>query len=408
MNLSLFISRRYFFARKSHNAINVISMISLAGVTIGTMALIIVLSVFNGFDDLIKSLYKSFDPDLKISLVEGKSFIPQKSMFVAFAKEKDIASFSRTIEENALIKYGKKQYVATIKGVDHNFEKINGLDTMIVDGNFLLEENHQSYAIVGQGVAYYLQLSLKGITPLVMYVPKKSATISLNVGNAFNPKYIFPSGVFSIEAENDAKYVIVPLRFAQELLDDTLSVNAIEMKIRIGADKDLVQQKVKAIVGSNFKVASRYEQKEGFYKIMKYEKWAIFMILTFILMVASFNIVGSLSMLIIEKKKDIATLSSLGAERRLIQRIFLFEGTMISIFGAFLGLILGLGICLVQMKFGIVKLQGSGTFIINAYPVSIKFMDLVLVFITVLGMGYLAALYPVHFIIKKYLSVSSD
>ena len=403
MNFPLFISRRYFFARKSHNAINVISMISLAGVTIGTMALIIVLSVFNGFDDLIKSLYNSFDPDLKITLAEGKSFVPGDTLLRHLSTDKDIAFYSRVIEENALIKYGKKQYVATIKGVDHNFKKINGLDTMIIDGDYRLEDNHESYAIVGQGVAYYLQIILKGITPMVIYVPKKSASMSLNAAEAFNPRYIFASGIFAIEAENDAKYIIVPLRFAQELLDDTLSVNAIEMKLAAGKNDEKIQQKIQQMVGPKYKVANRYQQKEVFYRIMKYEKWAIFMILSFILMVASFNIVGSLSMLIIEKKKDIATLSSLGADRKLIQRIFLHEGTMISFFGACIGLVLGLLVCWLQMKFGLVKLQGSGSFIINAYPVSVKLTDLILVFITVMGMGYLAALYPVHFIIKRYL-----
>lgn len=378
-------------------------MISLAGVTIGTMALIIVLSVFNGFDDLIKSLYNSFDPDLKITLVEGKSFTPDPALLRKLSHDKDILFYASVIEENALIKYGKKQYVATIKGVDRNFKKINGLDTMIVDGSYLLEYKHQPYAIVGQGVAYYLQIILKGVTPMVIYVPKKTSSITMNPEAAFNPKYIYPSGIFAIESDNDAKYVIVPLRFAQELLDDTTSVNALELKMASGVDAEKVQQHIQKIIGPKYKVANRYQQKEVFYRIMKYEKWAIFMILAFILMVASFNIVGSLSMLIIEKKKDIDTLNSLGANHSLIQRIFMCEGTMISIIGACFGLLLGLLICWIQMKYGIVKLQGSGSFIINAYPVSVKISDIALVFGTVMLMGYLAAWYPVHFIIRRYL-----
>lgn len=408
MNFPLFIAKRYFFAKKSHNAINVISMISLAGVALGTMALVIVLSVFNGFDKLIQSLYNSFDPDMKISLVEGKSFIPDSYFLSKLSNDKELAYFSTCIEENALIKYGAKQYVATVKGVDSNFKKITGLDTMMVDGKFQLSDKGESYAVVGQGVAYYLQLSLKGITPLIIYLPKKTAVISMNPEAAFIPKYIFPSGVFTIEAETDAKYVIVPLRITQELLDDTLSINEIDVKLAKGVDSEKAQIHIQQLIGSNFKVLNRYQQKEVFYRIMKYEKWAIFMILTFILMVASFNIVGSLSMLIIEKKRDISTFNSIGADRRLIQRIFLFEGTMISIIGAAIGMLLGLGICFLQMKFGLVKLQGSGSFIINAYPVKVQVWDIILVIVTVIGMGYLAALYPVKFIIRKYLILNTE
>ena len=367
------------------------------------MALIIVLSVFNGFDKLIQSLFNSFDPDLRVTLVEGKTFIPGDSVLRKISQINGVTCYSKVIEENALLKYGDKIYIATIKGVDENYQRTSGVDTMIIDGNFILQEKNESYAVIGQGVAYYLQVGLKLINPLIIYIPRKTASISLNPENLYNHNYIYPSGVFAIEADHDAKYVIVPIRFAQNLLDDTVSISAIEIKIHKKANFQNIQKDVQQLFGSKFLVQNRYEQKQVFYRIMKYEKWAIFMILTFILIIASFNIIGSLSMLIIEKKKDIGTLHSLGADRKLIQQVFLFEGTMISLFGAILGLIIGLIICWLQIKYGLVKLQGSGSFIINAYPVSIHWTDILLIFITVLIIGYLAAWYPVRYIIKRYL-----
>lgn len=403
MNFPLYIAKRYLFAKKSHNAINIISAISLAGVTIGTMALIIVLSVFNGFDHLIQTLFNSFDPDLKITVVAGKSFQTDDEKLSQLSKISGIVAWSKVVEENALLKYGEKQYIATIKGVDKNYPLINKLDSCITEGSFTLEDEKGRYAVIGQGIQYYLQVGLKFITPLVIYVPKKSATISMNPENAFNQKYIYPSGVFNILQDYDSKYVLVPLSFAQDLLDDSLSITALEIRTTKNKNIDQIQNDVQQLFGSKFSVKNRFQQKELFYRIMKYEKWAIFMILSFILAIASFNIVGSLSMLIIEKKKDISTLHSIGADGQFLRRVFLYEGIMISFFGAFLGLCLGLIICWLQITFGIVKFPSSGSFIINAYPVDIKAVDVVFVLITVLLIGYLAAWYPVRYIIKRYL-----
>ncbi len=404
LNFPLYIAKRYLFAKKSHNAINIISAISLAGVTIGTMALIIVLSVFNGFDGLIQTLFNTFDPDLKITIVEGKSFQTDYEKLRQLSEIKGVVVFSKIVEENALLKYGEKQYIATIKGVDSNYYAINNMDSSIIEGKFLLENEGERYAIVGQGIAYYLQVGLKFITPLTIYVPRKSATISMNPENAFNQKYIYPSGIFNVLQDYDTKYVLVPISFAQELLEDTLSITSIEIKADENAEIAQVQKEVQQLFGPQFDVKNRYQQKELFYRIMKYEKWAIFMILSFILAIASFNIVGSLSMLIIEKKKDIATLHSIGADSKLIRKVFLFEGIMISFFGAFLGLSLGLIICALQIKYGFVQFPSSGSFIISAYPVNIKLVDVFLVLITVLIIGFLAAWYPVKFIIKRYIS----
>ncbi len=403
MNFPLYIAKRYLFAKKSHNAINIISAISLAGVTIGTMALIIVLSVFNGFDHLIQTLFNSFDPDLKITVVEGKSFQTDDEKLSQLSKISGIVAWSKVMEENALLKYGEKQYIATIKGVDKNYPLINKLDSCITEGSFTLEDEKGRYAVIGQGIEYYLQVGLKFITPLVIYVPRKSATLSMNPENAFNQKYIYPSGVFNILQDYDSKYVLVPLSFTQELLDDSLSITAIEIRTTENKNIDQIQKDVQQLFGSKFSVKNRFQQKELFYRIMKYEKWAIFMILSFILAIASFNIVGSLSMLIIEKKKDISTLHSIGADGQFLRRVFLYEGIMISFFGAFLGLCLGLIICWLQITFGIVKFPSSGSFIINSYPVEIKALDVVFVLITVLLIGYIAAWYPVRYIIKRYL-----
>ncbi len=406
MNFPIYIAKRYLFAKKSHNAINVISGISVAGVTIGMMALVIVLSVFNGFDDLIKALYNSFDPDLKVTVIEGKTFQPDERILKKLSEIDGVSIYSKVVEESVLLKYGEKQYPATLKGVDRNYIKINGIDTMVREGKFMLEDDKSQYAVIGQGIAYYLQVGLKFVTPLVVYFPRKEATISMNVENAFSQNYIFPSGIFAIEQDHDAKYMIVPIKFAFNLLEDSVSISALEIRTTKGADLDKVQMNVQNLFGDHFKVRNRYQQQELFYRIMKYEKWAIFMILAFILMVASFNIIGSLSMLIIEKKKDISTFKSIGADSVLIRQIFLYEGMMISFFGALIGLILGLVVCWLQIKFGFIRLQGSGSFIIDAYPVSIRIADILLAFLTVLGIGYIAAWYPVKYIIRKYLPES--
>jgi len=404
MNFPVHIAKRYLFAKKSHNAINIISAISVACITIGTMALIIVLSVFNGFNEVIRSHFNAFDPDFKITPVEGKTFVPDSSKLKALYKIDGVVSFSKTVEENVLLKYADKQYIATIKGVDSNYIKINGIDTMIIDGEFVLKNNDQSYALVGMGIAYYLQVGLKFIHPLTVYVLKKDASYSANPLSAINQEYIYPSGFFSIEQETDAKYMIVPLEFAQNLLDDTVSLSSLEVKLSAGANSDNVQQNIQTLMGKDFVVKNRFEQKELYYRIMKYERWAIFLILGFILIIASFNVIGSLAVLIIEKKKDIGVLHSMGADKLTISRIFQFEGLMISLTGGILGLVLGLLICWLQMTFGLLKLGGSGSFIIDAYPVSVRLADVLLTFFTVLAIGFTASWYTVKFIIKQYLS----
>jgi len=403
MNLPFYIAKRYLFAKKSHNAINFISAISVCGVSVGTTALVVILSVFNGFDSLIKSLFNSFDPDLKITLTEGKTFSIENIAFEKIKNHEGVLYLSEVIEENALLRYGENEHIATIKGVSDEFIKMSGIDSMIVNGDFILKHNNNNFAVIGQGVAIYLSVGLNFSTPIKIYVPKRTKNVSFNPETAFNKKNIFPSGIFAIEQNFDSKYVIIPIEFARKLLDYTTEVSALELKINPEFDQKEVKKEIQNILGSEYVVKNRYEQNELFYKIMKSEKWAIFFILTFILIVASFNIIGSLTMLIIEKKEDIFTLQSLGANFKLIRNIFLYEGWMISIIGALAGLFLGTIICKIQLEYELIKLRGSGSFIIDAYPVDMHFTDLVSVFLTVLFIGFLAAWYPARYISKKYL-----
>lgn len=403
MNFSFYIAKRYLFAKKSKNVINIISAISVVGVSIGTMALIVILSVFNGFDNLVQSLFNSFDPDIKITIKEGKTFSSGAERIQNLKKLKGVLYMSEIIEENALLKYDDRQYIVTVKGVSDEFLNMSGIDSMIIDGEFILKKNKNNYAVIGQGVAINLAVGLNFITPINIYVPKRTQKVSLNPEKAFSRKYIFPSGIFAIQQDFDSRYIIVPIDFARDLLDYTNEVSAIELKLDPAFNQNEIQKEIKNYLGTGYEVKNRFEQQELLYKIMKSEKWAIFLILTFILIIASFNVIGSLTMLIIEKKKDIETLRNLGTNLSVLRKIFLFEGWMISILGAVLGLLTGTIICRIQQYFGLIKIQGSGSFVIDTYPVSMEFPDFIYVFVTVLFIGYLAAWYPVRYISGKFL-----
>lgn len=404
MKLSLYISKRYLFAKKSRNAINVISSISVAGVTVGTMALIIVLSVFNGLESLVRSIFNTFDPDLKITPLAGKTFIPDSTVLSLLSNVNGVACYSLCVEENALLRYGEKQYVATIKGVDENYAQVSGIDSSMWDGGFILRsEKGRPYAIPGIGIANYLGMRVNFITPLNIYVPKRTGGTDLNPEDAFIRNYIFLSGIYQIEQEYDSKYVFIPIDFARELLEYKSEVTSLEIKFKPDAKESSVQKEVVRLFGKDFKVQNKYEQQEIFYKVMRSERLAIFFILTLILIIASFSIIGSLTMLIIEKERDIEILRSLGADNTLIRKIFIFEGWLISIIGAFAGILLGFVICWIQQKFGIIRLQ-SESLIVNSYPVVMKIKDFILVPATVLMIGFWAAWYPVRFLTKKYLT----
>jgi lipoprotein-releasing system permease protein len=404
VKLSLYIAKRYLFAKKSRNAINVISSISVAGVTVGTMALIIVLSVFNGLESLVRSIFNTFDPDLMITPAEGKTFIPDSSALKLLSKINGVACYSLCVEENALLRYGEKQYVATIKGVDENYAQVTGIDSSMWDGGFVLRsEQGRPYAIPGIGIANYLGIRINFITPLNIYVPKRKGNADLNPEDAFIRNYIFPSGIYQVEQEYDSKYVFIPIDFARELLEYKSEVSSLEIKFEKDVKESAVQKDVVKLFGKDFIVQNKYEQQEIFYKVMKSERLAIFFILTLILIIASFSIIGSLTMLIIEKERDIGILRSLGADNTLIRKIFIFEGWLISIIGAFAGILLGFAVCWIQQKYGIIRLQ-SESLIVNAYPVVMKVKDFIIVPATVLIIGFWAAWYPVRFLTKKYLT----
>lgn len=404
MKLPLYIAKRYLFAKKSRNAINVISSISVAGVTVGTMALIIVLSVFNGLETLVRSIFNTFDPDLKITPAEGKTFIPDSASLKLLADINGVACYSLCVEENALLRYGDRQFVATIKGVDENYSLVTGIDSSMWDGEFILRSDQgRQFAVPGIGVANYLGIRVNFITPLNIYVPKRTGSVDLDPENAFIRNYIFPSGIYQVEQEFDSKYVFVPVDFARELLEYKSEVTSLEIKFEPGAREANVQRDVTLIFKEGYIVQNKYEQQEIFYKVMRSERIAIFFILTLILIIASFSIIGSLTMLIIEKERDIGILRSLGADNMLIRKIFIIEGWLISIIGAIAGIILGFLICWIQHKYSIVTLQ-SDSLIVNAYPVEMKVRDFIIVPITVLLIGFWAAWYPVRFLTKKYLT----
>lgn len=403
MKLSLYIAKRYLFAKKSRNAINVISAISVAGVAVGTMALITILSVFNGLEEMVKSIFSTSDPEIRITPVRGKVFSPDTLLLTKLASIDGVEVFAETVEENALLRYDEQQYIATIKGVSLNYTEVTDLDTAMWDGEFILRaENGRPYAVAGLGVANYLGMRLNFVSPLAIYIPDRKARLSATPENEFTRKYIFLAGIFAVEQEFDSKYVFLPIDFARELLDYTTEVSSIEVKMRPGADEKKTQEAIRQLMGDDFLVQNRYEQQEMFYKVMKAERLAIFVILTFILIIASFNIIGSLTMLIIEKERDISILRSLGADNRLIKRIFIYEGWMISLIGTVIGLLTGFLLCAAQQHFGIVKLAGD-SLLIDAYPVKMQLADFFTVAATVLAIGYAAAWYPVHYLSRRYL-----
>jgi lipoprotein-releasing system permease protein len=404
VKLSFYIAKRYLFAKKSRNAINIISAVSIAGVAVGTMALIIILSVFNGLETMVRAIFNTFDPDIKITAAEGKTFVADTSRLKLLATVEGVSCYSLALEENALLKYGDRQTIATIKGVDENYAMVSNIDSSMFEGNFTLTDNKgRSYAIPGMGVAQYLGIRVNFIESLNIIVPRKTGSTNINAESSLSRKYLLPSGIFEVEKEYDSKYVYVPLEFARELTENENGVSSIEVRFTEKSDPSAVQKNITKIYGTGFIVQNRDEQQEIFYKVMKSERLAIFFILTLILIIASFNIIGSLTMLIIEKERDIEILKSLGADNNLIRTIFIFEGWLISIIGTIAGIILGFAVCWLQQTYGLVKLQ-SESLIMDSYPVVMKLKDFIIVPGTVLLIGYWAAWYPVRFLTKKFLN----
>lgn len=399
MILPFFIAKRYLFAKKSHNVINIISLISASGIALGTMALIIILSVYNGFEGLIKSLYSAHDSDLLIIPREGKSFVPHSQGFDFIRSSEKVARFCEIIEENIFIKYSQQESVATIKGVDSNYQAITQLRDFITDGEFSLYQGEVPQAIVGRGIANNLRLNIHFVDPLYLYFPSRNSPISLiNPTSSLNQERVFPSGIFSIEQGFDNKYIYIPIEVARNLTEYDNEVTSVELYLKEGSDKEELKGEFGNALGEDFIIKNRYEQNETLYRMMGSEKLSIYIILLFVIIIISCNLFGSLSMLIIEKREDVESLKSMGANDKLIKHIFLLEGWFISIIGIIAGTILGLIICFIQMKYGIVTMPGN--FIIDSYPVVVKFVDVTLIVCGVAAIGYLAAKLPL-LILKK-------
>lgn len=365
------------------------------------MALIIVLSAFNGLETLVEDMYASFDPDLKITVIKGKTFDSEK-----FPKDRILALdgvkfYNSALEEVALIKYNDKQTVATVKGVERSFYSMSGLDTLLIEGVLSIDPEKQNNVIMGWGIADQLGLYISDYSfPVSLIVPKKGTKKGFSPGSEFNKRPAEATGVFSVNPDFDTKYVLGDLTFVQQLLQQKNRVSSIELGLKKGTDWKVVQQQVKEIVGKDFEVKTRYELNELVYKTNKTEKWITFLILAFILIIASFNIIGSLTMLIIDKQKDVWILKTMGANNRVIRKIFFAEGMLINLLGAVSGMSLGAFICWLQIHFGLLRLEGG---VVDYYPIELNILDFVNVSIIVIIIGLIASWYPVRVLTKKYL-----
>lgn len=405
MNLSLHIARRYLFAKKSHNAINIISLISVCGITIATAALVCALSIFNGFTGIAEKTFSAFDPQLQVLPITGKVFEPTQELAKISALP-GVEFVSESLEENALAKFMDRQEAVLLKGVSPQFEKLANIDKLMLDGSFVLTEGDVEECVVGAGLATFLGVRAGFLDPIELYVPKRNVNVNLaNPTAAFTRSDIFVGGVFALnQPKYDDQLLILSVDLLRELLNYDTEVSSLDIKVRAGYDVDNVGDQIRAVLGDNLIVKDRFQQQAEMFRMVNIEKWVTFLILGLILVIAVFNIVGSLTMLILEKKDDIVILQNMGARSKLITRIFLYEGWLITFVGAVVGLSLGLVICLLQQHYGLLKLGSfPGDFIINAYPVAVEIADVVVIFLTVNLIGFLAVLYPVNSLRKKLL-----
>ncbi|MBR3757249.1 MAG: FtsX-like permease family protein [Bacteroidaceae bacterium] len=407
MNLPLYIAKRYLFSKKSHNAINIISGISACGVALATLALVCTLSVFNGFQELVAGMFTAFDPELKITTTEGKTFDSRDSLVKLVRGLPEVEVSTLSIEENAMVQYKGRQAVVTIKGVEDNFEQLTEIDSILYGyGKFVLYDEIVDYGIMGAQLSSTLGTGLRPIDPIEVYAPKRGQQVNMaNPTSSFEQAYLFSPGVvFAVNQEKyDATYVLTSMDFARRLFDYDTEITSLELKLKEGTNTGTVQRKIQQLLGADFRVQNRYEQQADVFRIMEIEKLISYLFLSFILLVACFNIIGSLSMLIIDKKEDVKTLRNLGADNRLIVRIFFTEGCLISLIGALIGIVGGIGLCLLQEHYGLIALGTQGGFVVDAYPVSVQVGDVVLIFVTVLAIGCLSVWYPVKYLSKKLM-----
>ncbi len=408
MNFPLFIARRYLFARRRKHAINLISGVAVAGVAFATIAMICTLSVFNGFQDLVASLFTSFDPELKVTPAQGKAIAADDPAVTAIKKSPLVLAATECVEGLALAKYYDNQTVVTIKGVDNNYSKTSDIASILYgDGDFRLKADVLNYGTPGIQLAQQLQLGVRYTSPLDIYAPRKGERIdAANPAQSFNHDQLYSPGVvFSVKQKKyDASYIITSLDFARSVFEQQGCITSLELRLKDGTDIAAAQKELTKLSGEKLKVENRYEQQEDVFRIMRIEKLVAYLFLTFILIVACFNIVGSLSMLIIDKRKDMLTIRSLGADNATIAKVFLYEGRMIALTGVVIGIAAGVALCMAQQHLGLIKMGNeAGSFIIDAYPVSVRWGDVVLTFLTVIAAGYISTWYPVRYLSRKLL-----
>lgn len=408
MNFPFYIARRYLFSKKSTNAINVISGISVVGVAIAAMALVVTLSVFNGFHDMVASFFTQLDPQIKVTPVKGKTVPADDPLLTQIRKMPQVDVATEVMEDQALAVYGDRQAMIMLKGVEDNFDKLTHIREVLEgDGEYALHAADMNYGILGMGVAYQLGTGYTYEHPLKIYAPRREGQLNMaNLQEGFVEDELYSPGVlFSIkQGKYDKRYIITSIAFTRQLFDQQGMLSSLELRLKPGSNFDKVKAEMEKIAGDRFYVRDRYEQQDDTFRIMKIEKLMAYIFLTFILVIACFNIIGSLSMLMIDKKNDVVTLRNLGASDKQIVHIFLFEGRMISAKGAIIGIAIGLLLCWLQQQYGIVRLgESEGSFVVDAYPVSVHPWDIVVIFVTVIAVGFLSVWYPVHYFAKRLL-----
>ena len=409
MNFPFYIARRYLFSKKSTHAINVISGISMVGVAVASMALVVTLSVFNGFHDMVASLFTQMDPQLKIVPVKGKTAPADDPILTKIRQLPQIEVATECLEDQALAVYKDRQLMVKVKGVEDNFDSLTHIREIIEgDGHFELHAADMNYGILGLGVAYQLGIGYSYDGTLKIYAPKRQGQLDMtNPTDGFVEDDLFSPGViFSVkQGKYDKNYILTSINFTRQLFSQDGMLSSLELRLKPGSNFETVKKSICEITGDKYHVYDRYEQQDDTFRIMKIEKLIAYVVLTFILVIACFNIIGSLSMLIIDKKADVITLRNLGASDKQISKIFLFEGRMISFIGAAIGIGIGLLLCWLQHQYGLVRLGSSeGSFIVDAYPVSVHPWDVVLVFVTVIAVGFLSVWYPVRYFSNRLLS----
>lgn len=408
MNTSLYIAKRYLFSHKKMHAINIISGISMLGVFVGSAALFIILSAFNGLEDVVLSLYSNFTPEMRIEPHEGKTFDPNTPYFKALHKDSRVFSYTEVLQEKVLIRFGEKPFIGTIEGVSDEFLRNKQLDSSIESGSFTLHTRGESAAVIGATMQNSLEINIKDEfnNRVEVWTPKRKTTSSLNPLDDFHHQYIPISGIFSVQQDFD-DIMVAPIAFARELLDEPVNVSAININFKKGTDLKQAEREITEKAGEKYVVKNRFVQNAALYKTLNIERWSIYMILTLVIIIAIFNLIGSLTMLVMDKQKDIAILTSLGAGKKLIQGIFFFEGMMISMIGCVSGIAAGALFCVVQMQYGLIKM-GSKLTVMDAYPVKIVFIDFITVFLTVSVIAVAASAISARLSVKRLGEINNE